>query len=88
MDSPGPYQRQHFLDQYMAHVLDVQARLASHKEALVDSGLSVPEAWALCQRVEERLLGPAMDMAEARLEMERRMEEFLADEVKRLRPEP
>lgn len=64
----------HALDQYLAFSLDVQARLQSHREDLISSGWSEVEAWALCQRVEERLLGPAMDLAASadRIELELR----------------
>jgi len=48
----------HHLDQFMALCLDVHVRLLGHKEALVREGWSEPEAWAWCQRVEERVLGP------------------------------
>jgi hypothetical protein len=55
------------LEQYMAISLEVQGMLRSHKASLMEAGWSEPEAWALCQRVEERILGPMIDQAEAAL---------------------
>ena len=48
----------HHLDQFLALALDVQVRLLAHRQALVAAGWAEPEAWAWCQRVEERVLGP------------------------------
>ena len=84
----NPHQRTHALDQYMALALEVQSMLLAHKEHLIRVGWSEPEAWALCQRIEERVMGPAMDMAETRLSLEARMDAFLAEEMERRRPKP
>ena len=65
---------QHLLSQYMALTLDVQARLASHKASLLEAGWTEPEAWALCQSVEQRILGPAMDMTATALKIEEALE--------------
>lgn len=73
--------RTHHLDQFMALLLDVQTRLKVHKEDLIAAGWSEPEAWALCQRVEERILGPAMDLTATGSRMEARLEEFLREEA-------
>lgn len=82
---------QHLLDQYMALTLDVQARLASHKTALVASGWAEPEAWALCQSVEERILGPVMDMTSTALKIEEALEglvdRLVAEELKKRSPD-
>jgi hypothetical protein len=56
--------RAHHLEQYLAFALEVQAALVSHKRNLLAVGWSEAEAWAWCQRVEERLLGPVLDLME------------------------
>lgn len=65
---------QHLLDQYMALTLDVQARLVTHRASLLRAGWSEAEAWALCQSVEQRILGPAMDMTSTALRIEEALE--------------
>lgn len=75
----------HALEQFMALHLEVQTMLARHKTALVQSGWTEPEAWALCQRVEERILGPAMDLAETRLRIEDKLDALVAEEIARRR---
>lgn len=57
----------HTLDQYMALTLEVQAQLREHHKHLLTIGWSEPEAWAFCQRAEERILGPAIDLAAVEL---------------------
>lgn len=52
--------RTHQLEQYLALSLEVQVRLLSHKRSLEAEGWSEAEAWAWCQRVEQRILGPVM----------------------------
>ena len=52
--------RTHQLEQYLALSLEVQLRLRSHKRSLEDEGWSEAEAWAWCQRVEQRILGPKL----------------------------
>lgn len=49
------------IDQFLALALEVQSKLRSHKEALIAAGWSEPEAWAWCQRIEERMLGKALE---------------------------
>lgn len=66
----------HHLDQLLALNLDVQARLKGHERSLIAAGWSKAEAWALCQRVEERILGPAMDLAESVERLEEHLEEI------------
>jgi hypothetical protein len=68
---------QHLLDQYMALTLDVQARLARHKASLIEAGWHDSEAWALCQDVEERILGPAMDLTTTGLQVEDLLQEMV-----------
>lgn len=51
----------HRLDQYLAFSLEVQCRLYGYKETLKAEGWSEAEAWALTQKVEERLLGKILD---------------------------
>jgi len=51
----------HHLEQYLALSLEVQSRLYSHKQSLISEGWTEPEAWAWCQRVVERILGPVME---------------------------
>lgn len=75
--TPTSPRSQHLLDQYMALTLDVQARLASHKASLMESGWHPSEAWALCQSVEQRILGPAMDMTSTALKIEEALEEMV-----------
>lgn len=41
--------------------------VSRYRASLVDGGMSEPEAWTLAQRLEERLLGPVFQHAEAEL---------------------
>jgi hypothetical protein len=84
-DSP---QTQHAIEQYLALSLEVQATLASHQKALIAEGWHPAEAWALCQRVEERILGPAIERAEAALADDRTIAEVVADAVAAEREKP
>lgn len=59
--SAGSPLRTHQLEQYLALSLEVQLRLRSHKRSLLEEGWSEAEAWAWCQRVEQRILGPVME---------------------------
>lgn len=72
---------QHALEQFLALNLEVQAQLRTHREALIAAGWSAAEAWALCQRVEERVLGPAMDLTESVLKVEARIVEEIRREM-------
>jgi hypothetical protein len=77
----------HALEQYMALVLEVQAQLLGHQMSLERAGWTPAEAWALCQRTEERILGPAMEeaseRARTRAEVEALVKRILADESQR-----
>lgn len=68
---------QHLLDQYMALTLEVQARLASHKQSLVEAGWHDSEAWALCREVEDRILGAPMEMAETAIQLETELQKLV-----------
>lgn len=48
----------HNLDQWLAHCLEVQSRLKGHYDELLEAGWKPAEAWAMTQRLEERILGP------------------------------
>jgi len=48
----------HKLEQFLAYCLEVQGSLKGHYDRLVEAGWKPAEAWALTQRVEERILGP------------------------------
>jgi len=52
----------HEIDQFLAFALDIQVRLREHKRRLIKAGWSEEEAWALCLLVEERMLGPYVDI--------------------------
>lgn len=47
---------------------EVAQVVASYRRELVAGGMPDAEAWALAQRLEERLLGPVYDQAEAELQ--------------------
>lgn len=51
----------HALDQLGAALREVGAILGRYRAALVDEGVPAEEAWALVQRLEERLMGPVID---------------------------
>jgi hypothetical protein len=46
---------------------DVARVVAEYRKSLVDGGMPEPEAWTLAIRLEERLLGPVFQQAEAQL---------------------
>lgn len=54
----------HALDQLSGLTGDVSRAVATYKRQLIDEGMSEAEAWALAQKLEERLLGDAFDAAE------------------------
>lgn len=51
----------HLLDQYLAFSLELHIRLLGYRNSLVEVGWNEAEAWAMTQKVEERLLGPLLD---------------------------
>lgn len=71
--------RDHLLDQFLALTLDVQARLKGHRDALIATGWTEAEAWALCQRIEERILSPGMDLAERAARMDHELRKAVRD---------
>lgn len=78
----------HLLEQFLALSLEVQTALASHKASLLRAGWTEPEAWALCRSVEERILGPAMDLTETSLKVLEKLDALVDEEIeRRTRPE-
>jgi hypothetical protein len=73
----------HALEQYIALSHEVQASLRQHQANLMAAGWSKPEAWAFCQKVEARILGPAMDAARGVIRFEEGVEERVREEVER-----
>ncbi len=73
----------HALDQFMALNYEVQARLKGHHDALVKAGWHPAEAWALCQQVEARILGPAMEVAREELAIGDRVAAAVEEEIRR-----
>jgi len=51
----------HILEQLTGLTGDVAKAVETYRRQLVEEGMPEPEAWALAQKLEERLLGPAFD---------------------------
>lgn len=81
--SPIPPRQRHAIDQFLALSLEVQAALARHRDALRDAGWTDEEAWALCQRVEERILGPAMEVTDVVVDIEDQVTAAVRREIDR-----
>lgn len=54
----------HSLDQLSGVLREVADRLATYRQRLLDGGVPEDEAWALVQRMEERIMGPILDSLE------------------------
>ena len=54
----------HMLDQITGLTGEVAQQVAAYKKKLIAEGMTEVEAWALAQRLEERLMGPVFDDAE------------------------
>lgn len=54
----------HAIEQFGALLREVARALAAYREELVASGMDPAEAFALVQRLEERLLSEGFDIAE------------------------
>lgn len=54
----------HALEQLTGLTGDVAKSVAIYKRQLIEEGMSEAEAWALAQKLEVRLLGPAFDDTE------------------------
>jgi hypothetical protein len=56
-----PPKTTHALDQLGAALREVGAILGRYRAALIGEGVPSPEAWALVQRLEERLMGSVIE---------------------------
>jgi hypothetical protein len=79
----GPRER-HVLDQYMALHLEVQSKLKQFERDLTQSGYTEDQAWELARRLEERILGPAMDVAEKARYVAEKTDEIIRERLKEL----
>jgi hypothetical protein len=79
----GPRER-HVLDQYMALHLEVQSKLKQFERDLVEAGYTKGEAWELARRLGERILGPAMDVAEKARYVAEKTDEIIRERLREL----